>query len=111
MYRGALPALEVSAQRPGETIMLKQEAAEYNLLVTHHLSEPSHSRTDIGQMMETFGEWIEVATSVYVLWTSIPRREVHDCIRRAVNQNDTIAVIDLAGSFSGPEGLLSLATH
>ncbi len=91
--------------------MLKQEAAEYNLLVTHHLSKPSHGKADIGQMMEAFGEWIEVAASVYVLWTNIPRREVHERIRHVVDQSDAVAVIDLAGCFSGPEGLLSLATH
>ncbi len=91
--------------------MLKQGAVEYNLLVTHHLSDPKRGKADIGQMMEDFGEWIEVASSVYVLWTRIPRREVQDRIRLVVDEGDAVAVIDLAKSFSGPEGLLSLATH
>ncbi len=91
--------------------MLKQEAVEYNLLVTHHLSEPKRGNADIGQIMGEFGEWIEVETSIYVLWTMLPRKEVHECIRRVVDEGDAVAVIDLAKSFSGPEGLLSLATH
>jgi len=91
--------------------MSTQSFSEYSLLVTHHMSDRSRSGIDLADIIEKLGEWIEVEASVYVLWTHIPRREVHKRIRSAVDRRDRLSVVDVSHCASGAEGLLSLAVH
>jgi hypothetical protein len=55
--------------------------AERNLLVTYRLSGSTSPPLDLAEFTESFGGWMEIEDNPFVLWTVLPKQEVHDLIR------------------------------
>ncbi len=84
---------------------------EYFLLVTHRASDAIGSSVDVAGLLESFGEWVEIEPSVYVLWTGVPRWEVYKRIRAVVREGDGLTVVRIPGSAFGHDGLPPLAAQ
>ena len=56
--------------------------------------------------IEALGEWIQIQPSLYLLWTRTKPREVHELIRRSMNETDLLAVADVVEGFVSNYGAL-----
>ena len=72
---------------------------EYSLLIALQVSGPQERGAAVEEVIESLGEWIQVQRSLYILWTSIEPRDVHDRVRDAMEVSDLLAVADIKKGF------------
>lgn len=72
---------------------------EYSLLIALQVSGPQERSAAVEEVIESLGEWIQVQRSLYILWTSIEPRDVHDRVRDAMEASDLLAVADIKKGF------------
>jgi len=78
----------------------------YSLLVAHQVTGSDQRRTDVEQVIESLGEWIQIQRSLYILWTAVSPQEVHERIREAMDESDLLAVADINEGFVSNYGAL-----
>lgn len=76
-------------------------------LITYDLNSPGQNYSKVLDTVKSYPAWCRIATSTYEVQTYESVTTVRDKIRRVMDANDTLFVVDVTGQPSAWYGLSS----
>jgi hypothetical protein len=79
---------------------VKETKEMNNLFVAYDLISPGQNYEAIRNEIKKLGNWYQFQYSLYYVNTALSAQAAHDQVRRAMDANDKLVVVDASGGFA-----------